>query len=42
MYLHGTSKINKQGHLKIGGYDGIELTKQYSTLLIKDLKLPIV
>ncbi|WP_134698905.1 diaminopimelate decarboxylase [Ammoniphilus sp. YIM 78166] len=33
MYLHGTSKINEQGHLVIGGCDTIELTKQYGTPL---------
>ncbi|WP_442869058.1 hypothetical protein, partial [Bacillus sp. BP-3] len=26
MYLHGTSRINEQGHLEIGGCDATELT----------------
>lgn len=33
MYLHGTSRINDQGHLEIGGCDTVELAKQYGTPL---------
>jgi diaminopimelate decarboxylase len=33
MYLHGTSKINAQGHLEIGGCDVTELAKEYGTPL---------
>ncbi|TYP77821.1 diaminopimelate decarboxylase [Paenibacillus methanolicus] len=33
MYLHGTSAINGQGHLTIGGCDVTELAKQYGTPL---------
>ncbi|UVI32339.1 diaminopimelate decarboxylase [Paenibacillus spongiae] len=33
MYLHGTSKINAQGHLEIGGCDTTDLAKQYGTPL---------
>ncbi|WP_072327721.1 MULTISPECIES: diaminopimelate decarboxylase [unclassified Paenibacillus] len=33
MYLHGTSTINSQGHLEIGGCDTVELTKEYGTPL---------
>ncbi|MBD8070321.1 diaminopimelate decarboxylase [Bacillus sp. PS06] len=33
MYLHGTSRVNDQGHLEIGGVDTIELTKKYGTPL---------
>ncbi len=33
MYLHGTSRINEQGHLEIGGCDTTQLTKQYGTPL---------
>ena len=33
MYLHGTSKINAQGHLEIGGCDTTELVKQFGTPL---------
>lgn len=33
MYLHGTSKINDQGHLEIGGCDTVELAKQFGTPL---------
>jgi len=33
MHLHGTSRINEQGHLEIGGVDAIELTKQFGTPL---------
>ncbi|WP_020063048.1 hypothetical protein, partial [Bacillus sp. 123MFChir2] len=33
MYLHGTSRINEQGHLEIGGCDATELTAKYGTPL---------
>lgn len=33
MYLHGTSRINEQGHLEIGGCDTTRLAKQYGTPL---------
>lgn len=33
MYLHGTSKINNNGHLEIGGVDAVELAKQFGTPL---------
>ncbi|NEW06142.1 diaminopimelate decarboxylase [Paenibacillus sp. SYP-B3998] len=33
MYLHGTSKINDQGHLQIGGVDATQLAAKYGTPL---------
>ncbi|MEK5061843.1 diaminopimelate decarboxylase [Paenibacillus sp. FSL H7-0326] len=33
MYLHGTSKINKAGHLEIGGCDTVQLKEEYGTPL---------
>ncbi|MCD1260749.1 diaminopimelate decarboxylase [Paenibacillus athensensis] len=33
MYLHGTSKINDQGHLEIGGVDATKLTQEFGTPL---------
>lgn len=33
MYLHGTSQINDQGHLVIGGCDTVQLKEQYGTPL---------
>ncbi|QGQ97326.1 diaminopimelate decarboxylase [Paenibacillus psychroresistens] len=33
MYLHGTSRINGQGHLEIGGCDTTALVEQYGTPL---------
>jgi len=33
MYLHGTSKINAQGHLVIGGVDATDLKEQFGTPL---------
>ncbi len=33
MYLHGTSKINDNGHLEIGGCDTVELAKKFGTPL---------
>lgn len=33
MFLHGTSKINDQGHLEIGGCDTSDLKAQYGTPL---------
>ncbi|MED3650950.1 diaminopimelate decarboxylase [Heyndrickxia sporothermodurans] len=31
MYFHGTSKINENNHLEIGGVDTVELVKKYGT-----------
>lgn len=33
MYLHGTSKINDNGHLEIGGCDTVELAEKFGTPL---------
>jgi diaminopimelate decarboxylase len=33
MYLHGTSKINSNGHLEIGGCDVTDLAKEFGTPL---------
>ncbi|WP_442601162.1 diaminopimelate decarboxylase [Paenibacillus sp. KN14-4R] len=33
MYLHGTSKINSQGHLEVGGVDATELAAKFGTPL---------
>lgn len=33
MYLHGTSRINHQGHLEIGGCDTVSLAKEFGTPL---------
>lgn len=33
MYLHGTSQINQQGHLEIGGCDTVDLAKEFGTPL---------
>ena len=33
MYLHGTSQINEQGHLTIGGCDSVALVEQFGTPL---------
>lgn len=33
MYLHGTSRINEQGHLEIGGCDTVQLAKEFGTPL---------
>ncbi|SDW55980.1 diaminopimelate decarboxylase [Marininema mesophilum] len=33
MYLHGTSRINEQGHLEIGGCDTVKLAEQFGTPL---------
>jgi diaminopimelate decarboxylase len=33
VYLHGTSRINDQNHLEIGGCDTVELARQYGTPL---------
>lgn len=33
MYLHGTSRINNNGHLEIGGCDTTELARQFGTPL---------
>lgn len=40
MYFHGTSKVNKKGHLEIGGVDTIELVEKYGTpLYVYDVEL---
>ncbi|AST92311.1 MULTISPECIES: diaminopimelate decarboxylase [Sutcliffiella] len=40
MFFHGTSTVNNQGHLVIGGVDTIELAKQYGTpLYVYDVEL---
>ncbi|WP_332692498.1 diaminopimelate decarboxylase [Halalkalibacter lacteus] len=40
MYTHGTSQINKQGHLEIGGVNTVDLAKTYGTpLFIYDVAL---
>ena len=31
MYLHGTTGVNKKGHLEIGGVDAVELAEKYGT-----------
>ena len=33
MYLHGTSRINQQGHLEIGGCDTVRLAQEFGTPL---------
>jgi len=33
LYLHGTSRINEQGHLEIGGVDVLELVRRFGTPL---------
>lgn len=33
MYLHGTSRINDQGHLEIGGVDAVQLAAEFGTPL---------
>ncbi|MFE4119263.1 diaminopimelate decarboxylase [Priestia sp. YIM B13486] len=40
MFLHGTSRINKQGHLEIGGVDTLELASNFGTpLYVYDVAL---
>ncbi|KRE05641.1 MULTISPECIES: diaminopimelate decarboxylase [Priestia] len=40
MFLHGTSRINKQGHLEIGGVDTVELESNFGTpLYVYDVAL---
>ncbi|WP_010284364.1 diaminopimelate decarboxylase [Bacillus timonensis] len=40
MFLHGTSKVNEENHLEIGGVDTVELAKQYGTpLYVYDVAL---
>lgn len=40
MYRHGTSKINDQGHLEIGGVDVLDLKNQFGTpLYVYDVAL---
>jgi diaminopimelate decarboxylase len=31
MFLHGTSKVNEQGHLEIGGVDTLHIVKEFGT-----------
>ncbi|MFC3882783.1 diaminopimelate decarboxylase [Bacillus songklensis] len=40
MFLHGTSKIDGQGHLEIGGVDTVKLAKEFGTpLYVYDVAL---
>ncbi|MCM3065961.1 diaminopimelate decarboxylase [Priestia flexa] len=40
MFLHGTSRINEQGHLEIGGVDAVKLGKEFGTpLYVYDVAL---
>ncbi|MBU8686328.1 diaminopimelate decarboxylase [Priestia megaterium] len=40
MFLHGTSRINKHGHLEIGGVDTVELASNFGTpLYVYDVAL---
>ncbi|MFQ6387118.1 diaminopimelate decarboxylase [Priestia aryabhattai] len=40
MFLHGTSRINKQSHLEIGGVDTVELASNFGTpLYVYDVAL---
>ncbi len=40
MFFHGTSKVNSNGHLEIGGMDTVELTKKYGTpVYVYDVEL---
>lgn len=40
MFLHGTSRINKKGHLEIGGVDTVELASNFGTpLYVYDVAL---
>ncbi|GAE25493.1 diaminopimelate decarboxylase [Halalkalibacter wakoensis JCM 9140] len=40
MYTHGTSQINEQGHLEIGGVNTVELANQFGTpLFVYDIAL---
>jgi diaminopimelate decarboxylase len=40
MYLHGTTRVNKNGNLEIGGVDAIELANQFGTpLYVYDVAL---
>lgn len=40
MKLYGTQRINKQGHLEVGGYDVVSLAEKFSTpLYVLDEKL---
>lgn len=40
MHLHGTARVNEQGHLEIGGMDTVELAKTYGTpLYVYDIAL---
>lgn len=40
MYFHGTTKINENGHLEVGGLDTIDLAEQFGTpLFVYDVAL---
>jgi diaminopimelate decarboxylase len=40
MYLHGTTRVNKNGNLEIGGVDAVELANQFGTpLYVYDVAL---
>jgi diaminopimelate decarboxylase len=40
MYLHGTTSVNKKGHLEIGGVDAVDLASKYGTpLYVYDVAL---
>lgn len=40
MYFYGTTGVNKNGHLEIGGVDSVELTKEFGTpLYVYDVAL---
>jgi diaminopimelate decarboxylase len=40
LYLHGTSRVNENGHLEIGGVDSVDLAKKYGTpLYVYDIAL---
>ncbi|WP_227940025.1 diaminopimelate decarboxylase [Alkalihalobacillus deserti] len=40
MFMHGTSRINKNGHLEIGGVDTVQLVQEFGTpLFVYDIAL---
>lgn len=40
MILHGTMKVNEQGHLEIGGCDTVQLATDFGTpLIVYDVRL---
>ena len=40
MYFYGTTGVNKNGNLEIGGVDSVELTKEFGTpLYVYDVAL---